>query len=59
MKNTKVKTKWRLEYWIDGRKNVRVFGSRGQADQFVKNVGSSCHRADIRPFQRLEMVVGQ
>ena len=45
----KIKTKYRLEYWIKGRKYVRNFGSREQAWNFVKDLGA--HQIDITPYQ--------
>ncbi len=49
MKN--VKTKWRLEYWECGRKYVRTFGSKEQANRFVSGLALHASGVDIRQYQ--------
>ena len=51
MKKVKVKTKWRLEWWTNGRKSVKHFGSRGQASQYAATLRQPACRIDISSYQ--------
>lgn len=51
MKSVRVKTKYRAEWWVEGRKHVRVFGGRGQAARWLRENEPRATSIDIRPFQ--------
>ena len=51
MKQVKVKTKFRVEWWENGRKFVRNFGSRGQANTWLRVKHPLARHIDITPYQ--------
>lgn len=55
-RKTKVKRKWRLEYWKDGRKYIKTFGSPKQANQYAESQ-APVSSVSITPFLEREGVL--
>ncbi len=50
----KVKTKYRVEYMLDGYKHVRTFGSEKQAKNYIRGLAGRPQEVEIRSYQEKE-----
>ena len=55
----KVKTKYRVEYMLDGYKHVRTFGSEKQAKNYIRGLAGKPQEVEIRSYQEKEDVQGR